>query len=73
MTKQPGRRPPNCCRSIPAAAAAAVGLVDGDVAAVQLLSIHVLDGLAHRLVVHKANKTEPARSSRLMIVDDLEK
>jgi len=33
-----------------AATAAGLGLVDGDVAAVELLAVHGLDGVEHRLL-----------------------
>ena len=76
QTKRPHETdggPPNCCCSLPGAAGAAVGRADGDVAAVQVLSVHVLDGPAQLLVVLEVDKAESAGSSRLMVDDDLKK
>jgi hypothetical protein len=53
------------------AAAAGLGLVDGDVAVVELLSVHLLDGVAHGLLVGEGDETEAAGPPGLTIVDDL--
>ena len=54
-----------------ARAAAGLGLVDGDAAAVQLLAVHPLDGVAHRLLAREGDEAEAAGPLGLTIEDDL--
>jgi len=54
-----------------ARAAAGLGLVDGDAAAVQLLAVHPLDGIAHRLLAREGDEAEAAGPLGLTIEDDL--
>lgn len=48
-----------------------IGLVDGDAAAIKLLTVHALDGVTHGLVVVEVDETEPTGPVHLLVVDDL--
>ena len=54
-----------------AAASAGLRLVDGDIAAVELLAVHSFDGVPHRLLVVEGHESEPSGSACLTVIDDL--
>ena len=54
-------------RSRPPAARAVVGLADGDAAAADMLAVHALDGVVHRLLVLELHPPEAAGPPRLRI------
>ncbi|CAL5377980.1 unnamed protein product [Camellia sinensis] len=51
-------------------ASAGLGLVDGDVAPVKILTIHFLDSVPHRLLILERHEPEPLGSASLTVVDD---
>ena len=49
-----------------------VGLADGDAAAADLLAVHALDGVVHRLLVLELHQPKAAGPPRLRIHRDLQ-
>ncbi|KAK3429551.1 hypothetical protein EUGRSUZ_E01060 [Eucalyptus grandis] len=50
-----------------------LGLVDGDVPPVEVLAVHALDRVPHRLLVAEGDESEAAGPPSLAIVDNLQK
>ncbi len=54
-----------------ATTSAGLSFVDGDAAAVEILTVHSLNSVPHRLLITEGNESEAPRSTSLTIVDDL--